>query len=99
MQSLPQILQDTLMYILLVKLVQAQPHHSGKGTHITIEFLNGHKASVTTNTCHTDVNDTYEILATTMHPDYEGESSEVCHLTLEELLKILKYISSLKENI
>ena len=94
MTSLDPLLEDTLLLLLNTTAVEIKPHHYGKGIHILVQFSNGQQASITKDTCHTDSNNTYELMATEYMPKLSVEDT-LCHASLEVLLESLTYLNSL----
>ena len=94
--ELPILLEDTLLSTLNTLAVTITPHHNGKGMHILVNFSNGHNASITTNTCHTDLDDTYEIMASAYRPEDNVEDT-LCHANLATTIATLTYINDIKD--
>lgn len=75
------------------------PHHYGNGGKKTAhEFPNRIRVSITTNTCHTDSDDTYEMMVMSAqevpgHPT--GEDGIYIRQTAEKLNKILAAIQEM----
>lgn len=71
-------------------------HHSGKGTHIQIEYPNGHNVSITSNTGDTDANDTFEILTSAeINPRDENEPGQLYRQSYMDIASHLLTISKM----